>query len=104
MPVTFVEIFVIILLVIANGFLAMAEIAIVSARRARLQQRADEGDRGAQLVLALKEHPTGFLSTVQIGITLVGVLSGAFAGATVAEELGAVFKAIPAISPYAELL
>jgi len=104
MPVTFVEIFAIILLVIANGFLAMAEIAIVSARRARLQQRADEGDKGAKMVLTLKEHPTGFLSTVQIGITLVGVLSGAFAGATVAEELEGVFKTISAIAPYAEVL
>lgn len=103
MPVTIIEILALVLLVIANGFLAMAEIAIVSARKARLQQRAGEGDKSARMVLELKEHPTGFLSTVQIGITLVGILAGAFAGATVAEELEDIFNTFPAVAPYAEI-
>ena len=72
----------ILLLLGLNGLFAMAEIAIVSARKARLQQRAEDGGTGAALALKLSENPERFLSTVQIGITLVGVLSGAYGGAT----------------------
>lgn len=74
-------------LILLNGFFAMSELAIVSARRARLQRRADTGSRGAQIALELSDHPTRFLSTVQIGITLIGILAGAFSGATIAENL-----------------
>lgn len=102
MPPIAIELLIIALLILANGFLAMAELAIVSARKARLQQRAEEGDRGAQTVLQLKEQPTPFLSTVQIGITLIGICAGAFAGATIAEELGAKLQSVAPIAPYAE--
>jgi putative hemolysin len=74
-------------LMLLNGFFAMSELAIVSARRARLQQRADAGSAGAKVALDLSDHPTRFLSTVQIGITLIGILAGAFSGATIAGQL-----------------
>ncbi len=78
----FLEISIVILLTILNGVLAMSELAVVSSRPARLKVLADQGSRGARLAIRLSEHPGRFLSTVQIGITLVGVLSGAFSGAT----------------------
>ncbi len=73
---------------ILNGVFAMAEIALVSARRTRLQQRADQGDRGASAAILLMEEPNRFLSAVQIGITLVGIFSGAFGAAQLAAPLG----------------
>jgi len=76
-------------LIVVNGFFAMSELAIISARRVRLQQRADLGSHGARVALALSDNPTRFLSTVQIGITSMGILAGAFSGATLAEELAA---------------
>ncbi len=99
-----VEILVIFLLLLANGFFAMSEIAVVSARRARLQQRAEEGDPRAVDALALAQDPDDFLSTVQIGITLIGILAGAFGGATVARYLAAALAAIPALAPYSSAL
>jgi putative hemolysin len=80
------EIALVVFLILLNAFFAMSELAIVSARRARLQQRAAAGSSGARVALALSEQPTRFLSTVQIGITLVGILAGAFSGATIAES------------------
>jgi putative hemolysin len=77
----------ILVLIVLNGVFSMAEIAVVSSRRARLQERAEGGDAGARRALALAEEPTRFLSTVQIGITLIGTLAGAFGGATLAAEL-----------------
>ena len=82
----------------------MAEIAVVSSRKARLRARSEDGDRGAAVALDLAEKPDEFLSTVQIGITLVGILAGVFGGATIAEELGALFNAVPAIAPHGETL
>jgi putative hemolysin len=83
------ELLVVIGLVLLNGFFAMSELAVVSARRARLQQLAEQGRRGARTALGLQEEPTRFLSTVQIGITLIGVLAGAYSGATLSEPLSA---------------
>jgi len=73
----------------------MSEIAVVSARKVRLQQRAKDGSRGAQTALELANDPNRFLSAVQIGITLIGILAGAFGGATIAEELEAYFSSLP---------
>ncbi|MEW6665567.1 MAG: hemolysin family protein [Thermodesulfobacteriota bacterium] len=98
------EILIIFLLLIVNGVFAMAEIAVVSARKARLQQLAEEGSRKARAALDLATNPNQFLSTVQIGITLVGILAGAFGGATVATELGLYFKRIPLLAPYGDAL
>ena len=71
-----VEIVLIVALIVVNGVFALAEFAMASSRKARLQQRVDEGDQRAKTALALFEHPLDFLSTVQIGITLIGVLAG----------------------------
>lgn len=98
------EIALIVVLVVVNGVFAMSEIAVVSARRSRLQERAEAGDGRARHALALSEDPTRFLSTVQVGITLIGILAGAFGGATLAEELGASLARFPAVEPYAEAL
>jgi putative hemolysin len=81
------ELLVILGLVLLNGVFAMSELAMVSARRARLQYLADQGRTGAKTALALKADPTRFLSTVQVGITLIGVLAGAFGGARIAGAL-----------------
>ncbi|MDP9194342.1 MAG: hemolysin family protein [Acidobacteriota bacterium] len=97
-----IEIIFIFLLVVANGVFAMAEIAVVSSRKARLRTRSENGDRGAAVALALAERPNDFLSTVQIGITLVGILAGVFGGATLAEELGAQFNDVSWIAPHGE--
>ncbi|MBY3465772.1 HlyC/CorC family transporter [Rhizobium laguerreae] len=83
------EISIVVLLTIVNGVLAMSELAVVSARPARLKVLADQGSAGARQALRLADHPGRFLSTVQIGITLVGVLSGAFSGATLGARLSA---------------
>jgi putative hemolysin len=96
------EIIIIFLLILANGLFAMSEIAIISARRLRLQQEAEAGSRGAQAALELTDAPSRFLSTVQIGITLVGVFTGAFGGATLARELSAFFARFEWLAPYSE--
>ena len=98
------ELLLIALLLLLNGVLAMSEIAIVSARKTRLRQRADEGDAGAAAAIELAEEPTRFLSTVQIGITLVGILAGAFGGATVAEALARAIEVIPQLAPYSQAI
>jgi putative hemolysin len=98
------EILIIFVLLLANGVFAMAEIAIVSSRKARLKALAGEGSAKAQAALALALEPTRFLSTVQIGITLVGILAGAFGGATLSEKLAVWFAQFPAVEPYSTVL
>ncbi|HET7462014.1 MAG TPA: hemolysin family protein [Longimicrobium sp.] len=98
------EIALIVVLIVLNGVFAMSEIAVVSSRRTRLQERADAGDAGARRALALSDEPTRFLSTVQIGITLIGTLAGAFGGATIAEELAPWIARSTALRPYAPTL
>ncbi len=98
------EILFIILLLVANGVFAMSEIAVVTARKARLRQRADAGDAKARVALELANAPDRFLSTIQIGITLVGILAGAFGGATIAEQLAARLSVVPWLAPYSEAI
>jgi putative hemolysin len=83
------ELLVILLLVLANGFFAMSELAVVRSRRARLEAMAKSGTPGAARALALAENPARFLSAIQVGITLLGLLAGAFGGATLAQRLAA---------------
>jgi putative hemolysin len=104
MPGVGTEIVVVLLLLVANGIFAMSEISIVAARKVRLQQRADDGDRRAAAALALANAPSQFLSTVQVGISLVGVLAGAYGGATIAEPLKLWLDQVPPLAPYAEAL
>lgn len=87
MPVT--EILVIALLILLNGLFALSEMALVSAKRARLQAAAERGSRGARVALELLAESTTFLSAVQVGITLIGILTGVYSGAALAEHLGA---------------
>ena len=96
------EIAVVGFLVLLNGFLAMSEIAVVSSRRGRLRHMAQTGARGARRALKLAEDPTGFLSTVQIGITLVGILAGAYSGATLAGPLGEALAPVPGVGAAAD--
>lgn len=98
------EILIIVLLLAANGVFAMTEIAVVSSRKARLRQLAATGDARARAALELSESPNRFLATVQVGITLVGVLAGAFGGATIAEEIAAALKGYPLLAAYGEAI
>ncbi|MHB9025367.1 MAG: hemolysin family protein [Armatimonadota bacterium] len=98
----FLEALIILALILINGFFALAEIAIVTARKTKLRQLANQGKRRAKVAMSLAENPSIFLSTVQVGITLVGILSGAIGGATLAEELALRFARVPWIAPYAE--
>jgi putative hemolysin len=84
------QLLVIAFLFLLNGFFAMSELAVMSSRRARLEHMAEEGVRGARAAVRLLDDPTRFLSTVQVGITLVGVFAGAYSGATLADPLSAV--------------
>jgi len=96
----YVEFLLIALLIAANGVFAMSELAVVSSRKARLQEMANRGDAKARAALELANHPDRFLSTVQIGITLVGILAGAFGGATLSEKLSGVLSQAPFLAPY----
>jgi putative hemolysin len=96
------EVFLVFFLILLNGFLAMAETALVSSRRTRFQQLADEGDARARAALRLTEDPARFLSTIQAGITLIGIVMGAFAGTTIAETLAAPLRRIPWLAGGAE--
>ena len=84
----YLELLLVFLLTVVNGLLAMSELAVVSARPARLRTMADRGSHGARKALALAADPGRFLSSVQIGITLVGIVAGAVSGATLGERLG----------------
>jgi putative hemolysin len=96
-----VQIAVIVVLTLLNGLFAMSETALVSSRKARLRERAEAGDKGARAALKLADSPTRFLSTVQIGISLIGVLAGAFGGAALAGPLAEALRGVPLLAPYA---
>lgn len=91
-------------LVLANGVFAMSELAVVSSRTSRLRQMGERGDGGAVVALGLAEDPGRFLATVQVGITMIGVLAGAFGGATFADKLGTWLDTFPAIEPYGGMI
>jgi putative hemolysin len=95
------EILIVFVLILLNGFFALSETAILASRKARLQQRANDGDAKARQALNLAENPNRFLPTVQIGITLIGVLTGAVGGAVFADSLAAQLQKIPAMASYA---
>lgn len=78
----YLELLIVFCLTVTNGLLAMSELAIVSSRKSRLEHLANQGSRGARAALRLIDDPSRFLSTVQIGITLIGIIAGAFSGAT----------------------
>lgn len=94
------NVMVVLLLTIANGAFSMSEIAVISARKARLQQLAEEGSRKAVIALKLANEPDLFLPTIQIGITLIGIMTGAFGGATIAEQVTVYLNRVPALAPF----
>jgi putative hemolysin len=89
-------------LILLNGVFAMSEIAIVSSRRARLVQLAESGSAGARRALILASEPTRFLSSVQVGITSIGILNGAIGEASIARPIRAAVDQVPLLAPYAE--
>ena len=99
---TFFEIGIIVFLVVLNGWFAMSELAIISSKKTKLAARAADGSKGARAALELSEDPGRFLSSVQIGITLVGILAGTYSGATLAEQLGAWFQTFPILADISE--
>lgn len=94
------ELLIVFFLTVTNGLLAMSELAVVSSRKSRLEYLANQGSRGARGTLRLIDDPGRFLSTVQIGITMVGILAGAFSGATLGQRLGTWLNTFPSIAPY----
>lgn len=100
----YVELGAIIILTLINGLLSMSELAVVSSRKSRLEQLADQGSHGARTALRLIEDPSRFLSLVQIGITLIGILAGAFSGATLGQRLGAWLNNFGVFAPYGSSL
>ena len=95
------ELFIIIGLILLNGILSMSEIALVSARKARLELDAKRGNKSAQTALKLAGEPDRFLSTIQIGITLIGILTGLYSGEAFAYNLAEVVRHVPVLEPYA---
>ncbi|MDO1558779.1 hemolysin family protein [Brevundimonas sp. 2R-24] len=100
-----IAILVVLLLIVLNGLFAMTELALVSSRKAKLQSRAERGDKGARAALRLAENPTHFLSAVQVGITLIGILAGAYGQAAIAGQLNVILeRSLPAIASWSEAL
>ncbi len=96
------EFVIIVILFLLNGVLAMTEIALVSAKKSRLRRLADDGDKSAALALELGENPSRFLSTVQIGITLIGIIAGAYGGAGMTAEVATVLSKLPGGASFGE--
>lgn len=95
------EIVIILILLLLNGLFAMYEIALVSSSEARLETLAASGSKKAREVLRQKDEPEKILSAIQVGITLIGIVSGAFGGVALADDLAPVFAAVPSLQPYA---
>ena len=98
------DVLLLLLLIVLNGIFAMSEIAVVSARRARLIQLAEEGSKGARHALTLASEPTRFLSSVQVGITSIGILNGAIGEGVIAARLRPALEQVPLLAPYADTL
>jgi putative hemolysin len=99
-----IEILIILLLTVANGIFVMSEMALVSARKVRLQQMANQGNVNARAALELANSPNRFFAIVQVGITLLVILSGAFGESTISRRLRPVLEAIPLLAPYTEAI
>jgi len=98
------EIIIISVLLLMNGLFAMFEIALVSSRKSRLQEKAKHGNKGAKTALLLLKEPEEILSAIQVGITLVGIVSGAFGGLALSEDMVPFFAGISFLAPYADAL
>src|SRR5687768_10560300 len=98
------EILVILFLILINGVFSMSEIALVSARRNRLNFASQKGSRGAKIAMELQARPSKLLSTVQIGITLIGLLTGIYSGERITRDMEVVVRKVSFLAPYAETL
>lgn len=96
------DIFILSLLILLNGLFSMSEISLVSARKARLEHLAEKGDKKAILALALSNYPELFLSAVQIGITLISIITGVYSGERFGKDLQPYVEQVPFLKPYAE--
>ncbi len=99
-----IEILIILGLIVLNGLFAMAEIAIVSSRKSRLRQRVESGSKRAAIAMSLADDPGKFLSTIQVGITSIGILNGAFGETAIAERLSSLLTEIPLLAPYSKAI
>ena len=104
MDLIYLEILTILFLIILNGIFALSEIAIITSRKIKLQKMSQEGNKNADIAIELSESPNQFLSTIQIGITLIGILAGAFGGATIAQVISANLAKVTFLEPYSEAL
>lgn len=95
------ELLILLFLILLNGFFSMSETAVISSRKARLRHEAERGNRKSRLVLDTSENPSDFLSTIQVAITLIGILTGALGGATVAREIEPFIRSIPVLKEVA---
>ncbi|MBI5458158.1 hemolysin family protein [Methanobacterium sp.] len=104
MELIYLEILIILFLIVLNGVFALSEIAIITSRRIKLQKMSQDGNKNADIAIELSESPNQFLSTVQIGITLIGILAGAFGGATIAQTISSNLEGVAFLQPYSEAL
>ena len=98
------EIFIIFILTLLNGFFALSEIALVSLKRSRIEHLAAKGNHRAKIVLQLLENPENFLSSVQVGITLIGIISGAYGGATLTDDMEKILSPFTFLHSYHHLI
>jgi putative hemolysin len=98
------DVLLILFLILLNGLFSMSEAAVVSSRKARLQMLAEGGHHGARTALELANEPNRFLSTIQIGITLIGILTGAYGGATIAKHIADAAASFPVLAAYSEAI
>ncbi|WP_181305761.1 hemolysin family protein [Rufibacter sp. XAAS-G3-1] len=98
------EILILVILTLLNGFFALSEISIISVRKDRMKRKAQEGSKSAQTVLDLLDEPEDFLSAVQVGITLIGVVLGAYGGAALSDDMRVVLEQVSFLAPYANTL
>lgn len=99
---TIMEIIIIFFLILLNGFFALSEVAMISVKRSRIEQKAAKGKKNAVIVLDLLKNPENFLSSVQVGITLIGIVSGAYGGRALADDLEPLVAGFPFLAPYAD--
>lgn len=98
------EIIIIFILTLLNGFFAISEVSIISVRKTSIEEKAKKGSKNAKILLKLIQEPEGFLSAVQVGITLIGIISGAYGGAALSDDMREVLSKVPFLAPYADTL
>lgn len=98
------ELIIILILILFNGFFSLSEIAVISSKASRLEKKKQEGSKGATIAIRLRENSDSFLSSVQVGITLVGLITGAYGGISLADNLTPLIARIPYLQPYASAI